>query len=534
MSELTGTGQLTRLALRRDRVLLPGWIAVFVFGVVSSSYATVDLYPTEASRVSAASAVNDVPSIVALYGRVWDPTSLGALATFKMSGVVAALLAVFATILVVRHTRAEEESGRLEMLGATVVGRRASLTAALLLVFGTMLVVGGLTAIGQIAAGLPASGSWAFGLSWTLTGMVFACVAAATAQLTISARSANGLALAFLAIAYILRGVGDVRGGAGGPAFWSWLSPIGWGQQVRPYAGDRWWVFLLPAVFCVVATWVAFRFASRRDLAAGLFPDRVGRSTGSRWLASPLGLAWRQQRGVLAAWAVGYVVLGYLLGTVASDVGSLLDSEQAREMIAKLGGTHVLTDAFFAAEFGIAAFITTAYGISAVMRLHTEESSGRAEPILSCPVPRTRWLASHTLIAVVGTTVLTLLLGVTAATANAFQQGTSDRMGSIIGAAFVQLPAVWIFAALTVAVFGVMPRFALAGWAVLVGFVLVQELGTLWNLPHWVLSTSPFDHTPSLPGSEMAWTPVGVMVLCSGCLVVIGAVAFRRRDIATH
>ena len=40
MNALTGTGTLVRLALRRDRVLLPVWIAVFVLMAVTSASAT--------------------------------------------------------------------------------------------------------------------------------------------------------------------------------------------------------------------------------------------------------------------------------------------------------------------------------------------------------------------------------------------------------------------------------------------------------------------------------------------------------------
>ena len=390
VNEFTGIRSMTRLATRRDRVMVPAWVAVFVLVVASSASATVGLYPTLASRMKAASAVNDIPAIVALYGRIWDPSSLGALSIMKLSGFGAAMIAVLAVILVVRHTRTEEENGRLEMLGATVLGRRATLTAALLVAFAAMMLIGLLTAIGQTAVGLPASGSWAFGLALTTTGMAFAAVAAVTAQLTVGARSAIGAALTVLAVSYLLRAIGDVAGGPDGSAVWSWLSPIGWGQQVRPYAGDRWWVLLIPVVFTVTAIGGAYALASRRDLGAGLLPDRAGPADASGWLSSPLAMAWRLQRGLLLGWAIGYVLLACFLGVVASNVGDMLDSQQARDLIAKLGGTHVLTDAFMAADLSISAFATAAYGISVAMRLHSEEASGHAEPVLAGSVSRLR------------------------------------------------------------------------------------------------------------------------------------------------
>lgn len=533
MRDFTGTIALTRFALRRDRVMLPTWIAVFVLTVLSSASATVGLYPTLQPRVEAASAVNDIPALVSLYGRVWDPSSLGALAIMKLSAFGAVMIAVFATIIVVRHTRAEEENGRLELIGATVVGRWSALSAALIVAFTAMLAIGVLTALGQTATGLPAAGSWAFGMAWATTGMAFAAVAAVTAQLTVSARSATGAAVAVVGVAYALRAVGDTSGSAEGPGLASWLSPIGWGQQVRPYAGDRWWVLLLPLLFSVVVVAAAYTLAAHRDLGAGLLPDRAGSAHAPASLGTPLGLAWRLQRNVLAGWAVGYALLGFICGNIASNVGPLLDSKQAREFIQKLGGTQVLSDAFLAAEFSIIAVVTAAYGISAAMRLHSEEESGHAEMVLATAVSRTSWLASHVVIALLGTALLSLLAGVAAGVANGLQTGTMDHVGTVIGGVLVHLPAIWVLTGLIVLLFGYTPRLVVLTWAALVGFLIVGEFGPLLNLPQWALDLSPFAHIPKLPGAGMTWTPLLVLAALAVVLTLIGATGFRHRDLDT-
>jgi len=197
--ELIGTATLVRLALRRDRVLMPAWIVFFAATVWFSASATVGLYPSQASRIEAANTINATASMVALYGPIYDPTSLGALSMLKMTAIYTALMSILMVMLVVRHTRAEEEAGRLELVGAGVVGRAAPMAAALLVMGGASCVLGLLTAAGLVGAGLPVVGSLAFGAGWAATGLCFSAVAAVAAQLTTGGRAANGLGFTVIA-----------------------------------------------------------------------------------------------------------------------------------------------------------------------------------------------------------------------------------------------------------------------------------------------------------------------------------------------
>jgi ABC-2 type transport system permease protein len=492
MSQLTGTLALTRFALRRDRVILPTWVAIIVASAVGSAQATIDLYPSVLSRVQASAAVNDVPALLAFYGRIWDPTSLGALSMMKMSAMGAAFLGIFAIMLVIRHTRREEENGRLELVGAAVVGRLASLTAALAVAVLTMLSIGVLTAIGLTMVGLPGTGSWVFGLAWAGVGLSFAAVAAVTAQLTVSARAAAGWAIATIGLSYVLRAVGDTSGTSQESGWLSWLSPIGWGQQARAFAGDRWWALLVPLAFSCTLAAGAYALSARRDMGAGLVPERSGSGSAPAYLASPVGLAWRLHRASLLAWTLGFAFIGVFMGSIAADVGPFLTSEQAKEFMTKLGGTGVITDAFLATEFAFMAMATASYGITVVMRLRSEEDDGHAEQVLAAAVPRTMWVASHVLVSLAGTTVLCLVLGLSSGLANGAKLGTLAGLESSVLAALVYLPAVWVLTGLVVLLFGVLPRLVMLTWVALVAAVLLGEFGVLLNLPDWMIAFSPF------------------------------------------
>ncbi len=112
----------------------------------ASAAATGSLYPTVADRVSAATAINASPSVVALYGPILDVRSLGELAMTKMTVLYAVFVALLLLVVVRRHTRSEEESGQAELLGGTAIGRDAPLAAAVS--FGAIISV----AVGLLAA----------------------------------------------------------------------------------------------------------------------------------------------------------------------------------------------------------------------------------------------------------------------------------------------------------------------------------------------------------------------------------------------
>ena len=148
--------------------------------------------------------------------------------------------------VVIRHTRADEETGRLELIGSAVVGRNAALAVALMLAAAANLIVMVLVAAVLTITGLAASGAIAFGLAVAGCGLVFAALAAIAAQVSGTARGARGMVIAALAVSFLLRGIGD-SAARHGDSWVSWLSPIGWGEMLRPFGAERWWVLLIPA-----------------------------------------------------------------------------------------------------------------------------------------------------------------------------------------------------------------------------------------------------------------------------------------------
>ncbi|MFD8551499.1 ABC transporter permease [Streptomyces fradiae] len=519
---LAGTGALLRLALRRDRVMLPVWVLVLGTLVVSGNGSIAALYPTAADRAVLAASMTANSSLRALYAPVFGD-SVGALVAWRFGVFAAVLAAVMSLIVVVRHTREEEETGRQEMLSAAVVGRRAPLTAALL----TALVAN--TALALIItaglAGRGAGGALALGLAVGLTGMVFATAAAVAAQLTESARLAKGLTAAVLGAAFTLRAAGDAGDAAGGSLL-TWLSPVGWAENLRAFAGDRWWVLLLPVAAVLLQGLAAYELASRRDVGMSFLPARPGPAEGR--LATAGALAWRLQRGGLAGWTAGFLVAGAVFGGMVEGAADLVgQNAQAREIFQRMGGAQALSDAFLSALLGLFGMVASLYAVGSVLRLHGEETSQRAEPLLAAPVGRLRWAAGHLVIAFAGSVLLLLAAG----TGMYLSYGRDP--GGVLAAAAVQLPAVWLLGAVAVLLHGAVPKAAVAAWAVAGLAVAVDWIGPALDLPQAVLNLSPFGHLPKLPGAAMEWPPVLVLTAGAALLVAAGLAGLRRRDLVT-
>jgi ABC-2 type transport system permease protein len=382
-----------------------------------------------------------------------------------------------------------------------------------------------------IGVGLPTAGSLAFGLTWITAGLAFAGVAAVTAQLTENARTANGFTAIVLGVSYVLRALGD-SATDGGSRWVSWLSPIGWAQQIRPYAGDRWLVALAPLALMALLVTGAFALIRRRDIGAGLVRPRPGPATASASLRSPLALAWRLHRGSLYAWAFAFLLLGLLVGNIASNVDGFVSSDSAKEMVQKLGGVDGITDAFLSTEMGVLGLLASAFGVQAALRLRSEETALRAEPLLATGVTRAQWLASHVLMALLGTAALVLLGGLGSGISSGASLGNMGRqVPNMLAAAAVQLPAIWVVTALVVILFGFAPKIVTAGWVLFGAFLLIGQFGPIFDLPQGLMDVSPYAHTPSLPGGDFSATPVIALSAIAAVLLVGGFASFRRRDI---
>ncbi|WP_369248024.1 ABC transporter permease [Streptomyces sp. R41] len=520
--QLAGTGTLLRFALRRDRLMMPLWVGVIGLLVLSMPNSLKTIYSTPAERADVARQMLTNGSLRATYGPVFSD-SLGGLTAWRIGGYAGVFAGIMSLLVVVRHTRDEEESGRQELISSAMVGRRAPLTAALLAAF----VANGVLAL-LIAGGLArqgGAGALALGLAVAGIGMVFATMAAIVAQLTESARLAKGLTGGLLGAAFVLKAAGDSATNDGSSPL-TWISPVGWLEELRSFADERWWVLLLFVAAVAVQGAVAYELAGRRDVGMSFLPTRPGPAAGR--LGTAGALAWRLQRGAVLGWSLGFLAAGAAFGGMTKGASDLVgNNDKTREIIERMGGQAGITDAFLATMVGMLGMVAALFVVSSVLRLHGEETSQRAEPVLANAVGRLRWASGHLVIAFGGAVLIMLLGGL------GLGLGYGAELGPILAACLVQVPAIWTLGALAVLLHGLSAQWAVGAWAAAGIALLLGWIGPALNVPQTVMNLSPFGHLPKLPGGDMTWTPVLFLTGIAVVLTAAGLAGVRRRDLST-
>jgi ABC-2 type transport system permease protein len=537
MNALTGTARLTRLALRRDRISLPAWVLGLAAFTAGTTALWVHQFRDAADLVRETGIVATSPGIRML--GLASGATVGGYAMVRNFLLLAVLAALMSTFAVVRHTRQSEETGRAELIGAAVVGRHAGLAAALIVTVATDAVLAVLLGVGLVVAGVPAAGSFTAGAAVAAVGVAFAGVAAVTTQLTSSTRGASGLSAAVLGVAFLSSGIGNMAGhpDAGGlrvvSAWPAWLSPIGWGQQMRPFGGNHWWPLGLAAALFLACTGAAALLAARRDFGHGMLPQRPGHAAAGRALRGPLGLAWRLQRGALLGWAAGMLGFGLVMGGLIGQVRDMTGT--SRDWYLRMGGGDQIIDAYRASMIQMAGMAAAIYVVQVLLRMRTEEADGPLEPVLATAVSRLRWVAGHAVSALLGATALVLLYAIGAGLAGGAVLGDpAGQVRTLIGAALVQLPGIMVIGAVVIAAVGLVPRYAAAvSWTAMLASVLIGPLfGPTFKLPQWAQDVSPFTHVPKAPAVAVTAAPVLTLIAVVAAIVLAGLVSLRRRSLA--
>lgn len=521
---LAGFGTILRHNARLDRVRLPFWV-LGIIALPLSAYGTYGLlFPTAAQQANANATVGSNPALLFLFGPS-DLSTAGGFTAFRSVVFGGLFVAIMAILTVVRHTRAEEDAGRAELVASTRVGRYTFLVAAFTVAALTGVVVGCLTWLGLVVLGADSRGAAVLGASFAVTGFMFAGVAAISVQIGAYARTATSIALGVVGASYLLRAWGDSSSSL---SWISWLSPLGWTVKVQAFSADELVPLLLLFVGGGAALVVGMLLRSKRDLGMGILPPRDGPATAAPYLSGGFGLATRLQSPGLASWGIGLAIAGVVIGSVSGSLGNVLGNSSFGDAFA---GGGDFASVFLAALVSVLGILAAAYGIQAALRARSEETDDRVEPLLATPLSRVRWLGGHLLYAFAGSALVVLIAGTTLGlTAQASGAGTP--FSEVVGAAATQIAALWVLVGFAVALVGLLPRLSFLAWpAVAISFVLTI-FGPLLHVSDAIRTISPFYHLPELPGAAFEIGPVLALLAVAAGLVIAGLIGIRRRDIA--
>ncbi len=526
-----GTIVLIRFILKRDRMRLPLWLFPIIAVTVIIAYVFTNMYPSTQERQVLGETLRN-PAMTAMVGPGYglDNYTFGALLSHEMLLMTAVVVGLMNILLLSRHTRSDEEDGRLELIRSLPVGRLSNLLSVMIVLFGANLLLAVLTAASLLMLNIESIdlvGSLVYGFSLGAVGMVFASITAVFNQLSQSSRGAVGLSIAFLVLAYIVRAIGDLSNET-----LSLLSPLGLILRTEAFVNNYWWPIGVAIGIALVLALIALYLNAIRDIGSSFLPTRVGKAHASRMLTNPFGLAFRLQRTGLISWAVGMFVLGASYGSVLGEMETFFESVGfIQDLIVQQTG-FTLMEQFIPVLMSVMGIFGTIPVLMAVLKVKGEETNGRLEHILSKSVSRNRMLGGYVLLAVVTSIVS---LGLAGLGLGGIGISTIDEPMPItlfLKSALAYLPALWIMIGIAVVMIGWAPRLTSLTWLYLAFSFIVNYFGELFDFPEWLQKLTPYGYVARVPIEAINYGDVALLIAIAGLLLFIGFWGFNRRDMS--
>ena len=514
------------------RLLRNGAIAwiVGLAGIGWGVAATFDIRHGSEEELAALREMVDIPAFEALMGRYVRPDTVEGLVLSRW-GWFAILAAVWAMLAAAKLFRGAEEVGHLEPLRAGAISPRGLLTSGLAALYTTHLIFAIAIGVGHTAGGMDPATSWATGGAMALLTAVFATGVALTSQLVATRRRAVGIVGVALGVVLGLR---VVAAASATPEWMWWTTPFGWIGYLHELDQARGRVLLaLGLLLAVVLT--ATLFTTGRDLHAGLLGGSEEESVPrTRPVRSQTALAVRLVAGPARTWGLILGALALVFGLLARDFAeAVAEMPTTVAMIeGMLGWAGMDTAAGIVAwAFLFGVLLLAVFAAGQVAAIREEEATWRIEHLLARPVSRVRWLVIRVLVTAVAVVVIALVAGVLAWIATTLV-GTPITLVEGLRAAANIVPVALLTLGIGMAVFGLAPRLtAPLTYGLVIGAFLLDFVGGLLELPTWVLELSPFRHLAAVPAVEMNVGAGMIMIVVALLGAIVGALAFRRRDL---
>jgi ABC-2 type transport system permease protein len=523
--------------LTARRAVRSGALWGYIFGAVVASsawsYSTIYKTPADRQHLAKAFALNNASR--ALFGPALQLQTVAGFTVFKTSMTLMVLGAVWGLLTSTRLLRGEEDAGRWELLLSGQTTRKGAAAQALAGLAAGVLTMWAITALITSVIGrssrvdIAAGPALYFALALVASAVMFLAVGALASQLGPTRRQAASYAGAALGVSYAARMVAD----SGTGLHWLiWISPLGWVEQLKPLSSPEPLALLPIVAFTALVAALAVHLAGRRDVGESTLPDRTTSEPHVRLLSGPIGLAVRTLRPAVVGWWVAIAVIGLLFGLLAKAAGATISGSSVQEVFRRLGAPGAGTKAFLGVAFLIVAVLVGFTAAGQMTAARGEESEGRLDHLLVGPLSRSSWLGGRLFVSVIVVAASGIIGGAFIWIGAATQHSGVD-FASVVGAGLNVVPASLCVLGIGALVFGLRPRIAspvtygLLGWS-----LLVELVGGIGALSHWVLDTSIFHQMASAPAVPVNWEANAVMAGIGILSAGVGSIGFRRRDLA--
>ena len=472
------------------------------------------------------------PAMISMVGPTPAETAkeytLGAMYSHMMllfSGIFAMIVSM---LHVIGHTRKEEDLGLTELVRSFQIGRQANSMAVIVeTVFINILlaILTGVVMISFDAHTISVKGSFIFGASVGVAGIIGAAIALVMSQIMPVSSAATGSSLGIMGLLYIIRGGTDIYN-----VKLSMINPLGWTYLTYPFIEDNLVPIILALVFSVFMIIIAFALEEGRDMGAGYLPEREGRANAKESLLSVHGLIIRLNRGIIISWLVAFLILGVAYGSIYGDMQSFVESNELMKQMFSYSGFSI-EESFTGTLMLVLIGLVTILPIAIVNKLFSEERNLHFSQIYGTKVKRSQLYWVNILLAIaasiVGILLATLGLGGTAV--SVMESGTMDVM-AFVATGYSLLPSVLFFIGLAALALGWMPGLGKIVYVYLSYSFLLSYFSGILDFPEWFLKTVPQSWLAKMPMEDFDIRIFIIITVISILLMIIGYYGYIKRD----
>lgn len=455
--------------------------------------------------------------------------TLGAMYTHTMLLFCGLFAMIMSVLHIVGHTRKEEDLGLLELIRSFQIGRQANSLASMIeTIFINVLLalfIGGVMTIFG-ADTISAKGSFLFGTSIGMAGIMGAAIALVMAQIMPSSSGATGSSLGIVGLLYILRAGTDISN-----IDLSMINPMGWTYLTYPFTENHWLPLGYGFIFCLILVVIAFALEGARDMGAGYLPEREGRANAKKSLLSVPGLFIKINKGVMIAWLIAFVILGAAYGSIYGDMQSFIESSDIVQQMFTQSGVSI-EESFTGTIMMVMMGLVSILPIVIVNKLFAVESRLYLSQLHATKVTRGQFYWTSIGLAIFAGLLGTLFVagGLGGTAISVMSDSATMEMIDFLAAGFNFLPAVLFFTALAALTLGWAPRLGKLIYVYLGYSFILNYFSGILDLPDWFLKTAIKSWIPRMPMEDFDASIFITITAISIALMIIGYLGYKRRD----